>query len=405
MPTKHDHVEKNHKIAVMGGTFDPIHNGHLAVAHAVLDAFAPQRILFMPGGHPPHKPHKPVTDGEHRFKMALAAVCETPAFDVSRLEIDREGPSYTVDTIEDLRRICPEGAEIYFIIGADALMEITMWEGADRLLKLCKFVAVCRPGYQIDNEYVEKLRNQHGAEVHILEGPALEISGTALREKFAAGKSVGGLMPKVAEDYAITHGLYNTPPVDLSPARFDAVKAELELRLSAKRFKHTLGTVTEAEKLANHYGADANKARWAALLHDCAKEFSAAKKHLLCDVWQIPTDDIMRTDIDITHSLLGAESARRHFYVTDGEILQAISRHTMGAKDMTLLDKIIMLADYIEPCRPACPIVAKQREQAYTNINESLITGITATNEDLRQRGKLVHPWCFEMLENLKEGL
>jgi len=401
MPTKHDHLEKLNKIAIMGGTFDPIHNGHLAVAEAVFAEFEPQRVLFIPGGQPPHKPDKPVTDSEHRYKMTLAAICETPGFDVSRMEIDREGPSYTVDTIVALHEICSQDAEIYFIIGADALMEILTWQGSEKLLKLCKFIAVLRPGYKIDDAYVENLREKYGADIHIFEGPALEISGTALRERITAGKPVGGLMPKVAEEYAMHHGLYQTPGMELTPARYEAVKAQLQMRLSARRFKHTLGTVIEAEKLAKHYGADVEKARWAALLHDCAKEYSSAKKHALCKAWNIPVDEIMRAHIDITHSILGAETAKRHFYVTDAEILQAISRHTMGYKNMSLLDKIIMLADYIEPYRDGWPALNKQREQAYTDINAALITGINATNEDLKKRNRPIHPWCLDMLNTL----
>jgi nicotinate-nucleotide adenylyltransferase len=271
MPTKHDHVEKCNKIVVLGGTFDPIHNGHLAVAAAVAAEIKPQRVLFIPGGHPPHKPEKNISDGEHRFKMALAAVCETPDFDVSRIEIDRKGPSYTVDTIAQLREVSPD-AEIFFIIGADALMEILGWEGASRLLTLCKFVAVCRPTYHIDESYVENLRQEFGADIRIFEGPLLEISGTALRDKLANGKPVTGLMPQVAADYAIQNKLYSDTDFSLSEERFAAVQKELEARLSKRRFKHTLGTVIEAEKLARHYGADPVKARWAALLHDCAKE-------------------------------------------------------------------------------------------------------------------------------------
>jgi predicted HD superfamily hydrolase involved in NAD metabolism len=210
-------------------------------------------------------------------------------------------------------------------------------------------------------------------------------------------------MPKVAEDYALRHGLYKTPGTELSPARFETVKTQLQMRLSSGRFKHTLGTVIAAEELAKRFGADVEKARWAALLHDCAKEYSAAKKHALCALWNIPVDEIMRAQIDITHSILGAEVAKRHFHVTDAEILQAISRHTMGYKNMSLLDKIIMLADYIEPYRDAesWPVLYKLRELASTNINEALIAGITDTNTDLKQRGRPIHPWCMDMLATL----
>ncbi|MDR0272131.1 MAG: nicotinate-nucleotide adenylyltransferase [Clostridiales bacterium] len=349
MGTTHDFLERCDKLAVMGGTFDPIHYGHLAVAEVVMHKFLPRRVLFIPGGQPPHKPDLTVSDGEHRYRMTMSAVCETPGFDVSRMEIDRNGPSYTVETISALREICPPNAEIFFIIGADALMEILSWESAEKLLTLCQFIAVHRPGYEIEETYVENLRKNYGAVIHVLEGPRLEISGTEIRKNFAEGKPVGGLMPAVAENYARTHGLFSTQGTELSPARFEKVKSQLELRLSPRRFKHTLGTIIEAEKLARHYGADVNKAKWAALLHDCAKEFSADKKHTLCKLWCVPTDEIMLSHIDITHSLLGAESAKRQYFVTDEEILQAISRHTMGHAGMSLLDKIIMLAYFIEP--------------------------------------------------------
>ncbi|MCL2388026.1 MAG: nicotinate-nucleotide adenylyltransferase, partial [Defluviitaleaceae bacterium] len=254
MGTTHDYLERCDKLAVMGGTFDPIHRGHLAVAEAVMHEFKPRRVLFIPGGQPPHKPDQPVTEGEHRYKMTLSAICEYPAFDVSRMEVSRTGPSYTVDTILALREICPKSCEIYFIIGADALMEILSWHGAEELLKLCQFVAVYRPGYELDEDFIENLRQKYGAVIHVLEGPSLEISGTAIRENFTTGRPVGGLMPRVAEDYARKHGLYQTQGTGLTLTRFEQVKGLIETRLSPKRFKHTLGTIIEAEKLAEHYG-------------------------------------------------------------------------------------------------------------------------------------------------------
>ncbi|MCL2049264.1 MAG: nicotinate-nucleotide adenylyltransferase [Defluviitaleaceae bacterium] len=390
------------KLAILGGTFDPLHNGHLAVAEAVRDAFEPQCVLFIPSGQPPHKQEdKPVTDTIHRYNMVLSAICTHPFFDVSRLEIDRQGLSYTVDTIEDLRRICPASAEIFFVVGADALMEIHTWHGADRLLKLCKIIAVHRPGYEVCNETLENLRAS--TEVHLLEGPNLAISGTMVREKFHARQALGGLIPRSVEAYARAHSLYNLPPVTLSQERFEAIKSVLQQRLSPRRFRHTLGTVAEAEKLALRYGADVNNARWAALLHDCAKEYSADKKRELCKTWGIELDEIISKDIDVTHGWLGAESARRDFYVTEHEILQAISRHTIGGSGMSLLDKIIMLADYIEPHRdPAYPPLAKMREQAYVDINKALVIGISDTIGDLEERGKAVHPCSRSVLAELQ---
>jgi len=401
MPSAHDFLERCDKLAVMGGTFDPIHNGHIAIASAVLQEFSPRRVLFVPGGRPPHKPGYDVTNGEHRFKMTLSAVCENPAFDVSRMEIDRKGPSYTVDTMAKLREICPPGAKIYFIIGADALMEILTWHGAEKLLGLCEFIALHRPGYDFDEKYIEDLREKYGAIIHIFEGPLLQISGTEIRKKFAEGQAVGGLLPRVAEDHARENSLYSLPAPDLSQSHFETVKLSISTLLSPRRFKHTLGTIIEAEKLAAHYGADVNKARWAALLHDCAKEFSAAKKRLLCERWCIALDEVLSAHIDITHSLLGAESARRNYQINDPEILQAIAFHTTGGANMTLLDKIILLADFIDPYREDYPPLEEMRRHAYTDMKKALRIGMEYNVQDLQARGNAIHPWTRDAMKEI----
>lgn len=402
MGSPHDYLERCDSLAVMGGTFDPIHMGHLTVAQSVLEEFKPRRVLFVPGGRPPHKPDKPVTDGGHRYRMTLAAICDNPGFDVSAMEVNREGHSYTVDTISRLREICPAGADIYFIIGADALMEILTWKDAPELLTMCKFIAVPRPGYDLDTDYVENLRTNYNACVYILDIPRLDISGTDIRERFESGRFTKGLMPPGAEDYARLHGLYQTGRSVLTDQRFEEITECLRLRLSQRRFNHTLGMVEESEKLARHYGANLTKARWAALLHDCTKEYSVDKKRALCALWGIPLDDILSAHIDLTHSLLGAESARRDYMVNDPEILQAIRYHTTGHKKLTLLDKIIILADYIEPTRENYPPLADMRRLAYIDINKALIIGMKFTNGELKARGNAIHPWCKDAMRTLR---
>jgi len=205
-------------------------------------------------------------------------------------------------------------------------------------------------------------------------------------------------LPRAAEDYARLHGLYHPITKDI----YEMAKTTLQERLSAYRFNHTLGVVQVAERLAAHYGVDVQKARLAALLHDCAKEYSSDKKRALCQLWAVTLDNVLKNQIDITHSILGAESALRDFYVNDQEILQAIRYHTTGHKNMTLLDKIIMLADYIEPNREDYGPLADMRKLAFYSMDKALIIGLKDTIKEEEKNGKPIHPWSRDALKELK---
>jgi predicted HD superfamily hydrolase involved in NAD metabolism len=188
------------------------------------------------------------------------------------------------------------------------------------------------------------------------------------------------------------------------PLSFNAVKSSLQKRLSPKRFVHTLGVMKEADKLARFYHAPVEKARWAALLHDCAKEYSTDKKVALCKQWGISLHGPHTAQIDLTHGPMGAESAKRDYYVTDPEVLQAIRYHSTGHGAMTVLDKVIMLADYIEPYREDYPPLAQMRKLAYTDINKALRMGIKYTIKEEEEHKNPVHPASFDALEALKNG-
>jgi nicotinate-nucleotide adenylyltransferase len=398
MVSNHSRLRQYNRIAVIGGTFDPIHYGHLVAAEAVAHALKAQKILFVPSGQPPHKIGKPVSTGEHRYRMAQLATAANPLFDVSRMELDRSGPSFTVDTIKAIKAECKPGAEIYFIIGADAIEEIRTWHNAAELLRLCRFAAVTRPGSnkrQLQSS-IKKLNKDFSASIVMLDVPGLDISGSDIRERFKTGKSVRYLLPPQVEEYARRNNLYGT-----KKPGFNRCKSIVKARLSPKRFDHTMGTVEAAAELAVHYGVNVGKAKLAALLHDCTKEYGDEKKLALCEVWGIPVDEVMSINIGLTHSLLSAESARRDFGVSDGEILQAIRYHTTGGRGMTPLDKIIMLADFIEPNREKYEGLEDMRRLAYTDINEALRIGISNTIEFNERRGRPVHNWSREALEEL----
>lgn len=195
------------RLGIMGGTFDPIHYGHLATAEQARDKFGLQKILFVPNREPPHKKGYDVTPAERRYDMVLLATASHPHFEASRLELDRPGPSFTIDTIEQLRREHGEGPDFYFITGADAVLEILTWKDPHRLMDRCQFIAATRPGYSL-----EELERQAGAEVarrvHLLEVPLMDVSSTMLRERVRRGLSIRYLTPPEVEAYIRKHGLY-----------------------------------------------------------------------------------------------------------------------------------------------------------------------------------------------------
>jgi nicotinate-nucleotide adenylyltransferase len=200
----------------MGGTFDPIHHGHLVAASEVQSWFGLDEVLFVPTGAPWQKSDRVVTAAEDRYLMTVIATASNPRFSVSRVDIDRGGPTYTIDTLRDLRGQHPD-AELYFITGADALAEIFTWRDADELFGLAQFVGVTRPGYAMDRVTLDKIPADR---VTIVEVPALAISSTDCRRRTTRGEPVWYLVPDGVVQYIGKHHLYpaaTTPsPVERS---------------------------------------------------------------------------------------------------------------------------------------------------------------------------------------------
>lgn len=198
------------RYAIMGGTFDPIHLGHLTAAETVRQRLNCQKVIFIPSGNPPHKKGRVLTDPIHRYTMTVLAANSNPYFEVSNVEINRNGYTYTLDTIKELNKYYGKEVELLFITGADALLEIETWYKVDELLKLCSFVAVTRPGY--DKTKLEQklsyLKSKYAGELFIVDIPGLNISSTDIRDKVNEGSSIRYLVPEAVEQYIIKHGLY-----------------------------------------------------------------------------------------------------------------------------------------------------------------------------------------------------
>jgi nicotinate-nucleotide adenylyltransferase len=203
------------RLGVMGGTFDPIHHGHLVTAEEARVQFGLDRVLFVPNRHPPHKDPADVTDPEHRYLMTFLATVSNPHFSVSRLEIDQPGASFTIRTIRDLAARQP-GADLHYITGADAILQILRgeWEQSSELLRLCQFIAATRPGFTLDLETLRK-SNMIGRSlenVHVMAIPAMAISSTDIRTRVRDGRPIKYLVPEAVEAYIVKHTLYRRVP-------------------------------------------------------------------------------------------------------------------------------------------------------------------------------------------------
>jgi len=189
------------RIGVMGGTFDPIHHGHLVAASEVASAFELDEVVFVPTGQPWQKSDRDVAPAEHRYLMTVVATASNPRFTVSRVDIDRDGPTYTIDTLRDLSEHRP-GAQLFFITGADALAQILSWKDSDELFELAQFIGVTRPGYELSESGLPADR------VDLQEVPAMAISSSDCRQRVRAGEPVWYLVPDGVVQYISKHRLY-----------------------------------------------------------------------------------------------------------------------------------------------------------------------------------------------------
>jgi nicotinate-nucleotide adenylyltransferase len=199
-------VTRPKRLGVMGGTFDPIHYGHLVTAEEAFRQFGLDEVLFVPTGEPWMKEGREVTPAEDRYLMTVIATASNPHFRVSRVEIDRPGPSYTRDTLTTLREQEGEGTELFFITGADAILEIFHWKDPEEVLSLAHFIAATRPGYDLAR-FEAEAPTRH-SKVDVMEVPALAISSTDVRRRTAEGRPVRYLVPEGVKTYIDKVGLY-----------------------------------------------------------------------------------------------------------------------------------------------------------------------------------------------------
>lgn len=342
------------KIGILGGTFDPVHNGHIACAEQIRDEFGLDRVLFVLSANPPHKFASDVTPARLRARMIELALEGHEGLCLCDLELRRPGYSYSADTIAELLETYPDDG-FYYIIGTDAAVRLPDWKNVEALTAGCSFILVKRPGDS--PEIAEKALaalEKAGAKYFISRSENLaDVSSTSIREAVREAGNVceelpeKGLVPEAVCRFIGKNNLYKG-----LPWTEEMIVADLRSVLKPGRFVHSLGVAEEAERLAEKYGVDRKKARLAGLLHDCGKNVSEGQLVWIGmtknDFAAVPGGNV---NVRVIHGPVGAIVAERRYGVTDPEVLSAIAKHTTGAAEMTLLDKIIFLADYTEKNR------------------------------------------------------
>ena len=394
------------KIGIYGGTFNPPHLGHLTAARAVFELLNLDQLLLVPAGMPPHKelPAGSPTP-EQRLEMTRLAGEQLGLGDRVRtldIEVYRQGKSFTADTLAQLKAQHPED-ELWLLMGTDMFLTLQAWHEPGKILSLAGIAAFGRTEedteelFSAQREYLYQTYPQ--ARLFTLTIPGvIDVSSTELREKLAKGEGASLLAPAVY-GYILREGLYNTG-ADLKHLSLSQLRPVALSYLKHKRIPHVLGTEQEAIRLAERYGADVEKARRAALLHDCTKKLDMEEQLALCRRYVIQLDELEQKALKLLHSKTGAAIARDVFGVDD-DIYSAIWYHTTGHAGMTKLEKIIYLADYIEPSRDF-PGVDKLRKVCYEDLDRGLLMGLEMTIEEMTSMGNPVHHATIEAREALK---
>ncbi len=433
------------RIGIMGGTFNPIHQGHIDMARAAAAQEKLDHVLFLPTGNPPHK-REGVADAEDRFRMMAAAVAPEPLFVPSRLEIDRTGTTYTIDTLTLLKEKYPK-AQLYYIIGADTLLELCHWREYQQVLQLCTFL-VCPRRDSASPEALaaeqERLTALGGSFIWV-DMPAVDVSSTEVRQTLAR-RWIPELLPPAVVAYIRAAGLYGIrTALPLGRQWLD----QLWQALSLKRFAHSLCVAYTARYLACIHELDPVQAECAGLLHDCAKCLPLEEMQRICHAHALtqdasllasgnllhalvgahlageryqdcakclPLEEMQRichahaltqdasllASGNLLHALVGAHLAGERYQISDPDVLRAIACHTTGKVGMSPLDMVVYLADKIEPSRAPYPGLDQVRTEASHSLPCAMLLSLEGTARHVRKGGKPLHPATQAVMDWLR---
>ncbi len=384
------------RIGIFGGSFNPPHIGHVSAAKQAAQLLHLDRLFWIPAGVPPHKELPWNSAGpEDRLAMAQLAAGQLPGAEILDLELRRQGASYTFQTVAELRQTHPN-AELVLIMGTDMFLSFHTWREPERIIEDASLAVLCR-GERNEAAAIEEQKQRLealGARVELCLNDVTAISSTDLRRMLVFG-CAGPFLPEGVGDYIRTHNLYGVHE-DYKGLPMEKLESVVLNLLKANRIRHVLGCRDTAVELAKRWGANETDAARAGILHDVTKALDGPLQLTLCNEYGIVVDDFSARYPKTLHAMTGALVARRIFGENDA-VVNAIDSHTTGKANMNILEKIIYVADYMEPNRDF-PGVERLRQLAFSDIDAALRLGLEMTLELLNKQGSEVSPGSREAL-------
>ena len=365
------------KIGIFGGSFSPIHNGHLQIAEDCLIEMGLDKIIFLPNAKPPHKNVEKFSF-ENRVEMLKLAIEDNEKFEISLVEEDFSKTHYSYNTMKE--NFCNDKDKFYFIMGDDEFLNISSWYEYEKFLEITSVIVFLRK-YNLDfildkNKYlIEKY------DINIVKNSVISISSTDIRNRMNEKKSIKYLIPKKVYKY-----IYE----DLNYFDINKIKKDLKEKLSKNRYEHSLRVADCCKRLAKIYKIDENRAYLSGLVHDCAKnleEFYMLNKKLNSD---IIFDTEEKDNENLKHAPIGAIVCKDLYGIFDEEIISAVRYHTTAKENMTLLEKILFISDKIEPGRKY-DTVDELRRLADFDIDRAIVKFLNDSFEYLEKKSQKVH--------------
>jgi nicotinate-nucleotide adenylyltransferase len=383
------------KIGIYGGTFNPPHLGHVNGALTAAKKCKLDKLLIIPTSVPPHKEAaKLMASPDDRLRMCSLAMEDIPCAEVSDIEIKRGGKSFTVDTVSEILQLYPD-SELYLFMGTDMATTFEKWRSYREIMEKCTLCAFSR--HDGDRKEIEKsfssYEEKYGAKTKILDTDIVDISSTSLRELFSK-RDGNKYLPENVYSYIIEKRLYDAKP------NFEWLREKAYSMLKPKRIPHVKGCEGEAARLAERWGDDIDDAREAAILHDITKKEDLAGQLILCSKYDIIVDNAEKESSALLHSKTGAAIAKYVFGCSE-RVVSAIKWHTTGRANMTLLEKIIYLADFIEPTR-SFEGLDEVRKLAYIDLDRAMEKAYCLSLQDMKERGIEPHKNTIEALEAVR---